>query len=291
MRGILVSVLTAAACSAATDFSGVWKMDAAKSDWGVLPPPSSLLMEVRHQEPDLRVRREQTGGPTGDLKTDASYRVDGKPHTNRVGDIDGVSTLAWNGATLQITTRTRFQGQDIVLKDEWSLEGGGAALVIRRQIETTQATLPVTIHLVRVTPAAPAAGAAKLGGKWKMNPARSEFGFVPPFQSYEWDVEQDGSALRILRRSVTVRGESVSSARFTPDGSDAVLKVDQHEGKLSAKWDGPALVMTSQWQARNGDFTVVERWTLSPDGNSIVADTTVKAAAGEFPLKIHMDRQ
>ena len=38
------------------DFSGNWKMDADKSVFGPMPPPTSMTCKIYHKDPDLQHR-------------------------------------------------------------------------------------------------------------------------------------------------------------------------------------------------------------------------------------------
>jgi hypothetical protein len=62
------------------NFSGDWKMNAAKSDFGPLPPPTSLTRKITHAEPSLSIVEEQQSA-MGDQNTTRSYTTDGKETT------------------------------------------------------------------------------------------------------------------------------------------------------------------------------------------------------------------
>src|ERR1700735_3038359 len=63
------------------DFSGSWKMDADKSVFGPMPPPTSMTRKVVHSDPALSVEQSQSG-PQGDQNTTMKYSTDGKETTN-----------------------------------------------------------------------------------------------------------------------------------------------------------------------------------------------------------------
>ena len=51
-----------AAASNKPNFSGEWKMNAAKSNFGQVPPPAKFVRRIQHSEPSLTVIEEQTAG-------------------------------------------------------------------------------------------------------------------------------------------------------------------------------------------------------------------------------------
>jgi hypothetical protein len=118
---------------AKSDFSGTWKLNTTKSDFGPLPAPDSLTEKIAHADPSLKVNIAQTGG-TGDRTYDVSYTTDGKECSNQVGDNEFKSTLQWDADDLSISTKGSFSGTDFTSKDRWNLSADGKTLTITRHI-------------------------------------------------------------------------------------------------------------------------------------------------------------
>jgi hypothetical protein len=98
---------------AKSDFSGTWKLNTTKSDFGPLPAPDSLTEKIAHADPSLKVNIAQTGG-TGDRTYDVSYTTDADD--------------------LSISTKGSFSGTDFTSKDRWNLSADGKTLTITRHI-------------------------------------------------------------------------------------------------------------------------------------------------------------
>jgi hypothetical protein len=137
------AVLLAVSVSAQNlpNFSGTWTLDAAKSDFGMMPPPDSIVMVIDHKEPSLKVTTTQKG-QMGDSSNDSTYTTDGKDNVNKMrspaGDQDVKSATKWNAQAL-ITTRTiEAQGMSIGIDDSWDLSADGKVLTVNRQIKTPQ---------------------------------------------------------------------------------------------------------------------------------------------------------
>jgi hypothetical protein len=59
----------------------------------------------------------------------------------------------------------------------------------------------------------------------------------------------------------------------------------------SAKWDGPALVVTEKTSFQDSPGTLTATYTLSPDGKVLTKDSKINASMGEFDMKAVYDKQ
>ena len=82
---------------AKSDFSGTWKANIGKSDFGPAPPPDSLVSKIVHEDP---------------------------------------STLKWEGDDLVADTKGSWDGNDFTAKDRYTLSDGGKTMTIQRHIST-----------------------------------------------------------------------------------------------------------------------------------------------------------
>ncbi len=131
---LLTAALGLSHAQAKTDFSGTWKLDMSKSDFGPLPPPDSLTEKISHQDPSLKANISSTGGMQGDATYDVAYTTDGKECVNKVGDNEFKSTLKWDGDDLVVDTKGSFGGTDFTSKDRWNLSSDGKTLTVTRHL-------------------------------------------------------------------------------------------------------------------------------------------------------------
>ena len=147
---ILLLTLVAVAQGAAPNFSGTWSLDAAKSDFGPIPGPESIVMVIDHKEPALKVTVTQKG-PQGETTNDSTYTTDGKDNMNKMrspaGDQDVKSTTKWNGKILATTRTIEAQGMSIGIDDAWELSADGKVMTINRQLKTPQGDFSTKIVL------------------------------------------------------------------------------------------------------------------------------------------------
>jgi hypothetical protein len=134
---LLALALGLAQAQAKSDFSGTWKINAGKSEFGTMPPPDSMTQKIVHEDPSLKVTTVQTGG-SGDRTYDMVYTTDGKVCVNRLGDSEFKSTLKWDGDDLVTDTKGSFGGNAFASKNRWTLSDGGKTLTIVRHISTDE---------------------------------------------------------------------------------------------------------------------------------------------------------
>jgi hypothetical protein len=147
---ILLLAMTAAAQGALPNFSGTWNLDAAKSDFGMMPAPESIVMVIDHKEPAVKVTTTQKS-QMGDSSNDSTYTTDGKDNVNKMrspaGDQDVKSTTKWNGKILATTRTIEAQGMSIGIDDAWELSADGKVMTINRQLKTPQGDFSTKIVL------------------------------------------------------------------------------------------------------------------------------------------------
>lgn len=109
------------------DFSGTWKMNVAKSDFGALPALSGRTDVITHKEPsltdDVTVESEQ-----GKQQYTAKYTTDGKEVTNQIGEREVKATMKWDGNVLVISSHFDYSGAQVSAQGTWALSADGKTL-------------------------------------------------------------------------------------------------------------------------------------------------------------------
>ena len=117
------------------DFSGEWKLNPGKSDFGPIPPPSSQTQTVDYNDPLLKVLTKQSAAD-GDSTTDATYSTDGKETHYDYRGTPVAATSHWDGDTLVIDSKVEAIGATI--KAAWKLGEDGKTMTIHTKISTAQ---------------------------------------------------------------------------------------------------------------------------------------------------------
>ena len=134
----LAAVLSIPAMAAdRPDFSGEWKLNVDKSDFGPMPPPTSQVQKIDHKDPVIKINTAQSGAE-GDVVVDAAYTTDGKESKNNIRGAEAKSIAKWEGDALLIDTKLDFQGMEITLKMSMKLSDDGKAINSKTKIMTPQ---------------------------------------------------------------------------------------------------------------------------------------------------------
>jgi len=119
-----------------TDFSGTWKLNVAKSDFGPLPGPTSRTDVITHKEPSIS-NHVTSEGAQGKLDYTVTYSTDGKETTNTIGDFVSKSTPKWEGANLIVNTKLKINDTDVDVVATWVLAADGKTLTISAHISSS----------------------------------------------------------------------------------------------------------------------------------------------------------
>ena len=111
------------------DLTGTWKLNVAKSDFGVLPGPESRTDVIAHKDPALSNNVTATSAQ-GKQEYTLNYTTDGKEVLNKIGERELRSTLKWAGTDLAITVKTVYNGADVTGEGTWVLAADGKTLTI-----------------------------------------------------------------------------------------------------------------------------------------------------------------
>jgi len=116
------------------NFSGTWKLNVAKSDFGPLPAPDSRTDVITHNEPTIKIDVDSKGGQ-GDFAGTINYTTDGKECVNHMGEGNEIKTkLTWDGDDLVGDSAGSYEGNDFTAKDRWTLSDGGKTMTVTRHI-------------------------------------------------------------------------------------------------------------------------------------------------------------
>jgi hypothetical protein len=138
----LIAFIGVATAADKPNFSGEWKMDAAKSNFGQLPPPASFVRKIQHKDPSLIIIEEQTANGMQSTTT-RSVTTDGKPTTLQLNSIAAICSAVWDGS--DVIASTAMDAAGLKFTDRMSLSADGKVLTSKVQIVTPQGNADLTI--------------------------------------------------------------------------------------------------------------------------------------------------
>ena len=144
--GLLAITLTLAAASTAAqqkpNFSGNWKMNQVKSDFGPAPAPDTFTRKIVHAEPSISIDEVQ-GTPLGEQATSRKLTTDGKEGSFDVNGGQVKATATWEGTTLLVVSTV--PGIGISFNDRMSLSADGKVLTSVVRLDTPDGTFDVKV--------------------------------------------------------------------------------------------------------------------------------------------------
>lgn len=132
---ILLIALAAVAAAAQPNFSGTWKLNLAKSTFGEMPAPSSIVATIKHEEPNFQMAVQQSSD-MGDMNYDVKYTTDGKECTNTIFDGPTVGVVKWDGEALTVATKGKFGDSDFTMNDRITLSEDGKVMTVLRHFSS-----------------------------------------------------------------------------------------------------------------------------------------------------------
>ena len=140
---LLVAALAGTAAAAEKpNFSGEWKMNAAKTNFGPLPPPTSIVRKVTHAEPSLVIVEEQQGD-LGTQNTNRKYTTDGKETSFEANGAEVKGSAVWDGGVIVVTSSVDAVGLKFI--DRMTLSDDGRTLTSVVHVASPQGELDITI--------------------------------------------------------------------------------------------------------------------------------------------------
>ena len=154
-RAFAVVFLCLLTCSLASlaadrpDFSGNWKLNVDKSDFGPMPKPEKADYVIVHKDPEMNVKQSAVT-QMGEMTSDVKILTDGTEFTNTVRGQEVKGTAKWDGTTLVVTQKLEIQGNVITFVQRWSLSEDGKSITQDVTITTPQGELKTKAVLDKV---------------------------------------------------------------------------------------------------------------------------------------------
>jgi hypothetical protein len=307
MRKAIVAVLSVTAFATSMlaqskpNFSGTWKLNTAKSDFGPVPAPDSRTDVIDHNDPAMKINTSLVGGPQGNMNATSNYTTDGKEATNHMGDREIKATVVWEGSKLVVNAKTSFQDAELLIKSVWTLSDDGKTLTQNVHFTTPMGEADQTLLYdkqdagavtAKATPppvvGAPASSGAKpnFSGTWKLDVTKSDFGVLPPDNSRTVVIDHSDPVLKLAVSADGAQGKQEFTLNFTTDGKEATNNAGGLELKSILTWESSTLVDNTKLKFQDQDVVVKEIWLLSDDGKTLTQNAHYTSPMGEMDTKM-----
>jgi hypothetical protein len=310
----LVAALTVTAFAASLaaqskpNFSGTWKLNVSKSDFGPLPGPDSRLDVIEHNDPVLRVNVAQEGAQ-GKQNFTLSYTTDGKEVMNKQGPRDIKSTVVWDGSNLVLNSKFSFNDNDVTVKNVWTLSADGKTLTENAHLSAQMgeadqkmvfekqeggavtATIPATKPAAAPSSSAAAGAKPNYSGTWKLNVSKSDFGPLPAPDTRTDIIDHKDPSLKASTSQDGPQGKQEYTIAITTDGQEATNNAGGTELKSTGGWEGGNLVVNTKLKFQDNDVAIKSVWLLSDDGKTLTQNSHIISPLGELDQKMVFEKQ
>ncbi|HME09651.1 MAG TPA: hypothetical protein VKG25_21515 [Bryobacteraceae bacterium] len=279
-----------------TNFAGSWKLNVGKSDFGPLPPPDSETHTVIQTDAGLR---DAVIADTQQGKQDytITYNFDGSETVNTPGGLEIKSKAKWDGPALTVTSKLKFQDQDVDVKDVWTLSADGKILTKDTHFSSSMGEADQKIIYEKATgdvsaavvvPAASAASGSKpnYSGTWKLNTAKSDFGPLPPPDSETDVIDHKEPTVVINVDAATAQGPQKYTLNTTTDNVESAVKMGPRDAKVKTTWEAGNISSTVKLTFNDQDVSMKRVYVLSPDGKTLTVNNHLESPMGEADQKL-----
>jgi len=145
----LMAGSAAAVAADKPDFSGNWKLNTEKSDFGPMPKPGKVDFVIVHKDPAMDIKSTAVT-QMGEVANEVKMTTDGKEFVNNAHGHEIKGTAVWDGRILLVTKKLDMQGTQIVVKEKWTMSEDGKSITQEISISSPQGELKQTAVLDKV---------------------------------------------------------------------------------------------------------------------------------------------
>lgn len=122
--------------------------------------------------------------------------------------------------------------------------------------------------------------------------AQSDFGKFKAPDMIVRVVDEHEPTLNIHTVQTTNGKTSSSDVSYFVDGRESTNVLSGRDAASKAFWDGSALtIRTLTKNSRGEDTQIVDRWDLSPDGQTLTINSHIETPNGEVDLKLVCEKE
>ena len=291
-------------------FNGTWTLDNSKSNFGQFPPPQSETDTIQINGSDFQ-QHVSSVSTRGTQTYTRACTLDGKEVTFAPDDpkaqlMPGLKLskiqCGWDGNSVFVLETVPFQGSVLTDKMTFSVEGstltmtghiassamnGDRTYVYEKGSAASADAAPANGGMAATSGAAAMihTGGAQpnLSGTWKLDPAQSKFGQMPPPASQIDTIQQDGSSIKLaIDQKGGPMGDSAYTEALTTDGAPATWSgMGGTQVTSTAQWTGASLVVDSKTSFQGSDVKIKDTFTLT-DPNTLTDVTHIETGMGNF---------
>jgi hypothetical protein len=311
-----------------TDYSGTWKLNVDKSDFGPVPGPSSETEVIEQSADSIKIHvHSQT--EEGVQQFTMTLVPDGKevavpadtPLAHPVPEATLESmTASWDGPVLVVNEKLTYGGDPVVGVARYTLSPDKKVLTVGSDYTSQAGDATRTFVFDKVDAAAPSAAGTSatpsassaapasaastsssaassshpnLSGTWVLDVSKSDFGQMPAPESRTDTIENDDASFKVTMNSTggPMGDRSITMTALTDGKTVSNWSVAGNDAKSTAHWEGDTLVVHTDVAVQDNPVSVTTRYTLAPDGKTLNAEGHVSGPMGEGTTKLVFNKR
>ena len=290
------------------NFTGTWKLNVAKSEFGMMPPPSSRTDVIEQTDGAIKDTVSAVN-QQGDLNYALVIKTDGTESAVKLGPRDAKISAIWAGPALVVSTKLDYDGNAIQIQSQWTLSPDGNTWtqvahitspmgeMDQKQIFEKQSGGAGSTATALAPAAAPMSPTMTSGAKpnftgvWKLNVAKSDFGPLPGPESETDTIDHKDPNLRLAVVRAGAQGNQTYALNLALDGKEQTNKLGDQEVKTTAQWEGPALIVVTKLMFQDNEVLIKSAYTMAPDGKTVNVAAHLSSAMGEADQKLVFEKQ
>jgi hypothetical protein len=313
------------------DFSGTWKLNVTKSDFGPVPGPNAQTDVIEQSGQTLKIK-VSAEGDQGKVQYTEVLTTDGRevaipadaPGSHPAPEVT-LQTIAasWDGSTLNVSQKLTYGNEPVTGVSHYTLSPDGKVLTIASDYQSGEGGASRTFVFEKQDPSMASAGSSSgatpnppsgmavavdggsasnasasssakpnLSGTWVLDNSKSDFGPMPAPSSRTDVITQNGSSIKIAISQSTEMGDMNFTINLVDDGKTvATWQIMGNDAKSTAHWDGNTLVVHTDSTIQDNAMQFESRYQLAPDGNNLTVNGHMSGPMGDADTKLIFNKK
>ncbi len=312
------------------DYSGTWKLNLNKSDFGPVPGPSSRTDVIEQKSDTITINVTEIIDQDTKHYT-FKYVPDGKevtipaeaPGAHPTPDVTMQSISAsWDGPVLVVNQKLLYGDAPVTGASRYSLSSDGKVLTIDSSYSSQMGDATRTFVYDKADSSAAGASAAmtpptassasdpssttassmaasatgsekpNLSGTWVLDVAKSDFGQMPPPDNRTDTIDDKNPSIKIAVNQTGQMGEMNFTMDLVADGNTvAKWTVFGNEARSVAHWEGNTLVVKTDTKFQDDPVNFLSKYTLAADGKTLNVMDHFSGPMGEGDAKLVFNKR
>ncbi len=126
-----------------------------------------------------------------------------------------------------------------------------------------------------------AADKPNFSGVWEMDVKQSNFGDVPPPDTFKRTIDHKEPSLIMTDEQTSALGSEKAVRNYTTGGKEITYQWTGSDVKSAAHWEGDKLIVVGKVDANGSEVIVTSSITLSADGKTLTESDKIDMAGSE----------